>query len=60
MKDYKNTHKCVRGGSLDISGWHRLAKEVLLPHGICTCVTTQSNNLLQKVIVYDSKNFNKR
>lgn len=42
----KTENKVHRGGSLDMNGWHRLAKEVLLSDGICTCITTQSNNLL--------------
>jgi len=34
---------------LEIDGWHRKAKEVLNPDGISTCISTQSNNLLQKI-----------
>lgn len=30
-------------------GWHNKACEVLNPNGICTCIHTQSNNLLQKI-----------
>lgn len=38
---------------MDVPGWHNRAKEVLDTNGICTCISTQSNNLLQKVIVYE-------
>jgi hypothetical protein len=40
---------------MDIPGWHRLAKEVLFTDGVCTAITAQSNNLLQKIIVKDGK-----
>jgi hypothetical protein len=43
----------MRGGRLDIPGWHNHAKEVLLADGISTCISVQSNNLLQKIIVYE-------
>lgn len=36
---------------LSIPGWHRIARVVLNPKGICTTIHTQSNNLLQKVLV---------
>lgn len=36
---------------MSIPGWHRIARVVLNPKGLCTTITTQSNNLLQKVIV---------
>lgn len=35
---------------LDINGWHNRAKEVLDTSGVATCISTQSNNLLQKII----------
>lgn len=34
-----------------LPGWHRIARVVLNPKGICTTITAQSNNLLQKVLV---------
>ena len=34
---------------LERKGWHRKAKEVLNTNGITTCITAQSNNLLQKI-----------
>jgi len=43
----------IRGGSLDIEGWHKRAMEVLDTKGIASCISTQSNNLLQKIIIYD-------
>ena len=45
----------MRGGQLDIPGWHNHAKEVLLTEGISTCISVQSNNLLQKIIVYENE-----
>jgi hypothetical protein len=36
---------------MSIPGWHRIARVVLNPKGICTTITAQSNNLLQKVLV---------
>ena len=36
---------------MSIPGWHRIARLVLIPDGCCTTLTTQSNNLLQKVLV---------
>lgn len=36
---------------MKIDGWHRIARVVLNPKGICTTIHTQSNNLLQKVLV---------
>lgn len=45
----------MRGGRLDIPGWHNLAKEVLDTDGISTCIHSQSNNLLQKIIVEDAR-----
>lgn len=36
---------------MSIPGWHRVARVVLNPQGICSTITTQSNNLLQKVLV---------
>lgn len=36
---------------MKIDGWHRVARVVLDPSGICTTIHCQSNNLLQKVIV---------
>ena len=36
---------------LSIPGWHRVARVVLNPKGISTTIHTQSNNLLQKVLV---------
>lgn len=37
---------------MEIQGWHRLATEVLDPKGVCTLIHCQSNNLLQKVMVW--------
>lgn len=45
----------MRGGRLEIPGWHNHAKEVLLADGISTCISVQSNNLLQKIIVEDAR-----
>ena len=36
---------------MSIPGWHRVARVVLNPLGISTTIHTQSNNLLQKVLV---------
>ncbi len=36
---------------MSIPGWHRVARVVLNPKGISTTIYTQSNNLLQKVLV---------
>ena len=36
---------------MSIDNWHRVARVVLNPKGICTTIHTQSNNLLQKVLV---------
>ena len=36
---------------LSIKNWHKVARVVLNPKGICTTIHTQSNNLLQKVLV---------
>lgn len=47
----KEEKKIIRVGELDIKGWHILAKEVIFEGGVCTAITTQSNNLLQKVLV---------
>lgn len=48
-------NRIIRGGWLEIPGWHNLAKEVLDADGISTCIHSQSNNLLQKVIVEDTR-----
>ncbi len=51
--------KIIYEEPLDRKGWHRKAKEVISPNGICTCITGQSNNLLQKItepMVYDEQN----
>lgn len=48
------TDRIVVGGQLDIPGWHNKAKEVLETYGICTCIHAQSNNLLQKIIIYEN------
>lgn len=47
----KTTNKIHQIGELDIEGWHRIAKAIIAPDGVCTCIHTQSNNLLQKVLV---------
>jgi DNA (cytosine-5)-methyltransferase 1 len=41
--------KIITRAPLDRKGWHRKAKEVISDEGICTCIHTQCNNLLQKV-----------
>lgn len=52
MDNNKNTvEKKIIAYSLDIPGWHRVANVVLSENGICTAISTQSNNLLQKVLV---------
>lgn len=55
MEEKKEKPKIIRVGSLECKGWHRLANEVLSGGGICTAITTQSNNLLQKVLVEDER-----
>lgn len=40
---------------MQIPGWHRIARVVLNPDGICTTITAQSNNLLQKVLVVEDE-----
>ena len=41
--------KIIYDKPLKRKGWHHKAKEVLNTEGITTCLTTQSNNLLQKI-----------
>ena len=38
-------------GHLDIPGWHNKATEIIGVYGLCTCIHTQSNNLLQKILI---------
>lgn len=53
MNKLKKIHKT----SLNIENWHQVANIVLYTDGICTTISTQSNNLLQKIIVkYDKEN----
>ena len=40
---------------MSIPGWHRVARVVLNPKGICTTIHTQSNNLLQKALVVQNE-----
>lgn len=47
--------RIIIAGKLDIKGWHNKAKEVISGGGICTCIHCQSNNLLQKIIVYEKE-----
>lgn len=55
MKDEKRKAPpiIIRGGVLNIKGWHNKAKEVYAIDGVAPCVHTQSNNLLTKIIVYE-------
>lgn len=48
--------RIIRGGVLNIKGWHNKAKEVYEIDGIAPCVHTQSNNLLTKIILYGEDN----
>lgn len=41
--------KIIYEEPLQKKGWQRKACEVINPDGICTCIHTQSNNLLQKI-----------
>lgn len=50
-KSIKNSIDKIICYYMSIPGWHRIARVVLNPKGICTTITTQSNNLLQKVLV---------
>ena len=44
----------IYAGHLVKPGWHHKACEVLNVGGVSTCIHTQSNNLLQKIIIeYD-------
>lgn len=44
----------VYAGHLVQPGWHHKACEVLNVGGVSTCIHTQSNNLLQKILIeYD-------
>lgn len=45
----------VDEGELDIKGWHRTAKQVIGTEGVSTCIHTQSNNLLTKIVVENEK-----
>ncbi len=52
--------KIIYSNPLKRKGWHNKACEVLNTDGISTCITTQSNNLLQKIQVPQLKTKNKR
>ena len=41
--------KIMREEPLEREGWHRHAKEVLSPEGLCRTLSTQSNNLATKI-----------
>lgn len=41
----------IYAGHLVKLGWHHKACEVLNVGGVSTCIHTQSNNLLQKIII---------
>lgn len=41
--------KIIREEPLEREGWHRSAKEVLNPNGLCRTLTTQSNNHCTKI-----------
>ncbi len=43
--------KIIYEEPLNMPGWHHKACEVLSVNGISTCISTQSNNLLQKIKV---------
>lgn len=53
MMKTNNEARILVVGKLEIKGWHNKAKEVISGGGICTCIHCQSNNLLQKIVVYD-------
>lgn len=52
--------KIIYEKPLERKGWHHKACEVLNVEGISTCITTQSNNLLQKIQEPQLKTKNKR
>ncbi len=50
-----DTSKVIYAGDLQVKGWHHKACEIISPDGISTCIHCQSNNLLQKIIVYEDE-----
>ena len=51
-------NEIIREGYLDIEGWHNHAKEILGTGGVSSCISTQSNNLLQKIFFRVNNNDN--
>ena len=53
MKVMNEDARIIVAGRLNVKGWHNKACEVISGGGISTCIHCQSNNLLQKVVVYE-------
>ena len=49
QKDNVVVRRIIYDKPLVRDGWHNKAKEVLNTNGLSSCITTQSNNLLQKI-----------
>lgn len=46
-----NSNNIRKIGELPIPYWHRICKAIITGNGICTCIVSQSNNSLQKVLI---------
>lgn len=46
--------KIIIAGRLNVKGWHNKACEILHTGGVSTCIHCQSNNLLQKILIYNN------
>lgn len=53
-----NKPKIIKGGYLDIKGWYNHAKLVYDINGIAPCIHAQSNNLVNKIVIWNTDSYN--